>query len=462
MTSELLINSAIGETRLALLEQGRAVEIRLFRDHEPSLVGAIFCGRVTALSREFQAAFVDLGGGVTGFLPLNLLPKRPGRKPADLTGLLHEGQKIITQVTADASGDKSVKLTGRVEIQSAALILHPFREGAFISSRIKDPARRAALKIFGASLDLKGMGLTLRTEAALLTEAEIKKTADHMIRHWTRAVENRDRQKAPFLLSQGPDSLLQILREYGGSRHERIVFDQPSRLKQARDWAREFAPDLLERMTLHGENSPLFDHYGVEAELDGLFDHQVSLASGGWITIEQTEAMTVIDVNMGDARLSNDPARQRLAINFAAAREIFRQIRLRGLGGIIVIDFINMSGKADVSNLMGVIDNLILQDPVQVQRGNLSAFGLLELTRKGRHKALNRQMLAPARPRATVETAALSLLRQAEQNAAAKPGLPLEVTATPDIARWLAAHPELLDQFIRRSGSPLRIRETLS
>ncbi|MBL4871765.1 MAG: ribonuclease E/G [Robiginitomaculum sp.] len=460
MSSEILINSAIGETRLAHMEQGQPVEIRLFRDHEPSLTGAIYYGRVTSLSSEFQAAFIDLGNGLTGFLPLNLLPKRPGGKPKDLTGLLTEGQKIIVQVTADATGDKSVKLTGRIEVVSSALILHPFREGAFISSRIKNPDRREALKSFASTLNLRGMGLTLRTEAQSLTNDEIKKTAQHLIRHWLQAVDNRDRKKVPFLLSQGPESLLQILREFGSTKHDKMIFDRPAALKNAQGWAREFAPDLLSRMELHPGKTPLFEHYGVEEDLDRLFDKKIPLPSGAWITIEQTEAMVTVDVNMGNARLSNDPMKQRLNINFSAAREIFRQIRLRGISGLIVIDFINISGKSIVTNLLAVIDNLIQEDPVQVQRSNLSAFGLLELARKGGPRPLGRQMLAATAPQATIETAALALLRQAERDAAAKPGIPLIVSASPQVTTWLKTQPQLLTAFTRRTGSKLDLKET--
>ncbi|NOZ42450.1 MAG: S1 RNA-binding domain-containing protein, partial [Alphaproteobacteria bacterium] len=224
MSSEILINSAIGETRFALLEQGKAVEIRLFRDHDPSLVGAVYHGRITSLSKAFQAAFIDLGTGVTGFLPLSTLPKRPGRKPQDLTTLLHEGQKIIVQVSADAVGDKLTKLTGRIEITTPALILHPFRDGAFVSSRIKDPVRRQQLKQFAAELDSHGYGFTLKPQAAALGNEEIRRAVDHLVRHWTRVSENRAKNKVPFLLSQGPDSLLQILRDYGDRQLDNIVF----------------------------------------------------------------------------------------------------------------------------------------------------------------------------------------------------------------------------------------------
>ncbi len=455
MSSEILINSAIGETRLAHIENGKAVEIRLFRDDDHSLVGAIYYGRITSLSTEFQAAFVDLGKGLTGFLPLSLLPKRPGKKPQDLTALLNEGQKIIVQVTNDATSDKLVKLTSRIEVLSSAIILHPFREGAFISSRIKDPSRREDLKTFTNGLNLKGMGLTLRTEAEHLSHEDIKQVSKHLISHWIRAIDNRERKKVPFLLSQGPDNLLQILRQYGSTKYDKIIFDQPATLKNAQNWAQEFSPDLLGHMFLHKESMTLFEYYEVEEELDRLLDKHIGLASGAWITIEQTEALVAIDVNMGSAKLNNNPAKQRLAVNFEAAKEIFRQIRLRGLSGLIVIDFINMSGKSDNSNLLGVVDNLILNDPTQIQRSNLSSFGLLELARKGSTLPLSRLMLSENKPAANIETTALSLLRKWERDAAAKPGIPLKVTTTLEVKSWLSDHPEHLKAFMMRTGSTL-------
>jgi len=457
MSSEILINSAIGETRFALMEQGRAVEIRLFRDHAPGRVGTICHGRITALSKAFQAAFVDLGEDLTGFLPLSSLPKRPGRKPKDLTSLLHEGQKIIVQVSADASPGKSIKLTGRVELTSPVLILHPFREGAFVSSQIRDPERRQQLKDFASHIDSGNIGFTLRPDAAALGNDDIEKAVIHLARHWKRAVENRAKAKIPFLLAQRPDSLSQILRDYADSHIDRIILDRPSALKSARDWTQEFAPHLTGRMMLHQERQPLFDHYGVEEELEQIFDKHIPLPSGAWITLEQTEAMVVADVNMGAARGSDHPAKQRLQVNLEATKKIFRQIRLRGISGLMVIDYINMSGKADISNLLTVVDNCILSDPVQIQRSSLSSFGLLELTRKGRHLALSRHMLTDTTPMATIETKALALLRQAEQDAATRPGIPMKISADKETTAWLKAQNALTDKFTRRTGSRLII-----
>ena len=461
MNRRILVNSAIGETRFALLEQDQPVEIRLFRDSAPSYVGGIYLGRVRRLNREMQAAFVELdsrvGGGLMGFLPLDLLPKIPGKKPKDLTTLLQEGQEIMVQVTQDAREDKLLKLTGRLEVRASSVVLHPLRAGAFVSSRIKDPERRAALKAFGNSLDLGGMGITFRTEAENIPEKQLARTVQNLLDHWRRVTA--EKHHAPCLLSQGPDPVLQILRDYGSPTLEELVFDHPAALKKAQAWTGEFAPDLTGRLRLHQGEEALFSQYGVEEELEQLFDKKIPLPSGAWITIEETEALTVIDVNMGEAAFSTDKDRQILEVNKQAAREIFRQLRLRGIGGLVVVDFINMSGKGDVTTLLKIVDSLILKDPQQVQRSNISAFGLMELTRKATYRPLTAQMAAPRQVLPSPETEALTLLRRAEQDARHRPGLELRLKGSAAALDWLGRHQHLLQEFTRRSGSPLTLEK---
>ena len=321
MTRQILINRSIGETRAAYIEDEVVKDIRLYRDHNPSYVGAIYLGRITKVSSEFQAAFVELGNGLSGFLPLKSLPKIPGKKPKDLTTLIHEGQRIIVQVTADATPGKSLKLTGRVELISTAIILHPFREGSFVSSRIKDPQRRAELKEFGQSINLKELGLTFRTEAATIPLAQLKTTADQMIEHWRAASKNIKTAKCPDLLSQGPDAIEQILREFTTPDITNIITDQASAHKRAVLWCKNFAPDLKDRISLYNKSESLFGHYDVDDEIEQLSSSKIPIKSGGWITIEETEALTVVDVNMGDAQLSGDSELQLLKLNQIAARE---------------------------------------------------------------------------------------------------------------------------------------------
>ena len=184
VNKKLIINCNIGETRFALLEDDQVSEIRLFRDHKPSYVGAIYLGRIIRVSREFQAAFVQLSKELTGFLPIKNMPKRSGKKIKDLTTALHEGERIIVQVTADAAPEKSLKLSGRIELISTALVVHPFRSGSFVSSRIKNPAKREELKKFGASLSIDDIGITFRTDAESLPLEQLKGTANNLIKNW--------------------------------------------------------------------------------------------------------------------------------------------------------------------------------------------------------------------------------------------------------------------------------------
>lgn len=456
MSRILLINAALGEVRFALLEDDRPVEIRLFRDHAPSLVGAIYLGRVRHVSKEFQAAFVELDDGTEGFLPLTLLAKKPGKKPRDLTDALNEGEKIIVQVTQDAHGDKSPKLTGRVELTGGAIVLHPFRAGAFVSSRIKDPDRRQELKVFGEKLQLDGLGLTFRTDAEHVSLDKLKDTAQRLIAHWKDASADLRKRR---LLCQGPDPIAQIMRDHAIGSIDQILIDQPAVQKKALDWARTFAPELVDKITSPPEKTPLFDLYGVEDELENMTTPRIDLPSGAWITMEETEALCVIDVNMGRALLSRDREQQIMRVNREAASEIFRQLRLRGMGGIIVIDFIDMSAKGQVIKFLDHVDSLILRDPQQVQRSNISAFGLLELTRKARHLPLSHLLLTKPTPELNLTSHCLTLLRRAERDARSKPGQPWTIKVDKAAKTWFEDHHSLVDEFVRRTGCPLKMED---
>ncbi len=456
MTRQILINRSIGETRAAYIEDEVVKDIRLYRDHNPSFVGAIYLGRITKVSSEFQAAFIELGNDLNGFLPLKSLPKIPRKKPKDLTTLIHEGQCIIVQVTADATPGKHLKLTGRVELVSTAILLHPFRAGAFVSSRIKDPQRRAELKEFGQNMDLNELGLTFRTEAASIPLEQLKNTADRMIAHWRKVEKNFKTAKCPDLLAQGPDAIDQIMREFTAPDITAIIIDQANAHKRAVLWCKSFAPDLMDRISLYNKSESLFGHYDVDDEIEQLYSSKIPIKSGGWIAIEKTEALTAIDVNMGDALLSNDTELQVLKLNQIAAREIFRQLRLRSIGGIIVIDFINMQNKGQIKSFLHFIDELMLSDSMPLQRGNMSSFGLLELTRKSRQQNLNQLLLSNSEINKNVTSGCLDLLREAQREATASPGKPATIKVNTAQKLWLENHNELFDNFKSQTGSPLK------
>ncbi len=453
----ILINDAIGETRMAIMQYGTVTDIRVFRDHAPSYVGAIYLGRVTRLSSELQAAFVELENGLDGFLPLKNLPKTPGKKPKDLTTLLHQGQRLIVQVTADAKPGKSCKLTAKVELISTSIVIHPFRTGAFVSSRIKDPEKRSALKLFGEEIVPDDIGLTFRNEAEDIPFDQLKMTASEMIKVWRHASKEIKNKKCPSLLSQGPNVIEQIMREYSSSDIKSILIDQASALKEATSWAKSFAPGLLDVISHYNEKTPLFNQYQVTDDIEGVTSPEVMLNSGAWITIEETEALTAIDVNMGKATVSKDTQTAIFSINREAAREIFRQIRLRGIGGLIVIDFIDMTDKGNMKSLLHFVDELIFDDPMPLQRGNISSFGLLELTRRSKNIPLDSLLLEKKVAIKSVAAKCLDIIRTAEQEALNSPGLPVTIKIDNDEKKWLEDHSQIFDDFRIRTGSELKM-----
>lgn len=442
---------------MAIMQFGTVTDIRIFRDHAPSYVGAIYLGRVTRLSSELQAAFVELESGTDGFLPLKNLPKTPGKKPKDLTALLHQGQRLIVQVTADSKPGKSCKLTAKVELISTSIVLHPFRTGAFVSSRIKDPEKRSALKLFGEEIVPDDIGLTFRTDAEDISFDQLKMTASEMIKIWRHVSKDIKNKKCPSLLSQGPNVIEQIMREYSTSDIKSILIDQASALKEATSWAKAFAPGLLDLISHYNEKTPIFNKYQVTDDIEGVTSPEVILNSGAWITIEETEALTAIDVNMGKATVSKDTQTAIFSINREAAREIFRQIRLRGIGGLIVIDFIDMTDKGNMKSLLHFIDELIFDDPMPLQRGNISSFGLLELTRRSKNIPLDSLLLEKKVVVKSVAARCLDIIRTAEQEALNSPGLPVIIKIDNDEKKWLEDHSQIFDDFRNRTGSELKM-----
>ena len=454
---DILINCSVGETRMAVTEDGLPVEIKLFRDHQPSYVDSIFLGRITKLSTEFQAAFVDLGNNLSGFLPLKTMPRSPGKKPKDLTALVHEGQRIIVQVTADADQHKSLKLTGRVELLSPAVVFHPFRAGAYVSSRIKDPNKREELKKFGKSLKLDQYGLTFRTDAQHYSLEKLTAVSRHFILHWQNITNDLKNQKCPSILTQPPVPIEQIMRRFAKTDISNVIIDNAAAVRLAVQWANVFSAGLADRINEYTEKETLFSRYEIEDEIEQITAKNVPLASGAWITIEETEALTAIDVNMGSAQVANDQQKQIFKINKEAAREAFRQLRLRSLGGIIIVDFIDMEDKGDQKSLLHYVDELILRDPEPLQRGGISSFGLLELTRRTVQNSLHNLMLEKHVLSKNTECICLDLLRNAQAEAKNNPGLPVTIKVDSNAKKWFENNSIVLDSFLKITGSNLKL-----
>lgn len=455
---KILISRSIGEIRAALCTRDTITDIRLYRDHVPSYVGTVFLGRVSKLSKELQAAYVELGDNLAGFLPLKTLPKPPGKKPRDLTTILHEGQRLIVQVVTDARSDKQLKLSARIELVTPTVIFHPHRAGAYVSSRIKDPDRREELKKYGHGLDLQDYGLTFRTDAQYVSNDDLTNVARTLILHWQDVTKNIKSCPCPAVINQSPDPLEQIMREFVSADTDEILIDDSALLGRARKWLETYFPGGLDCAIHYTDKEALFTRYLVEDELENIMSDRLYLNSGAWITIEQTEALTAIDVNMGRAQFSSDKEKQIFSLNREAMREIFRQLRLRSIGGIIVIDFVDMTDKGDIKSLQNFADELMTNDPAPMQRGNISSFGLMEVTRSGKVTSLDELLISRVQKRKNISTACLDLLRREEQDATRRPGIPRTIKITDEQKKWFDLRPDLMEQFMSKTGSILKLK----
>ncbi len=454
---KILISHSIGEVRAAVCIGDIITDIRLYRDHVPSYVGTVFLGRVSKLSKELQAAYVELGDNLAGFLPLKTLPKPAGKKPRDLTTLLHEGQRLIVQVVTDARNEKQLKLSARIELVTPTVIFHPHRAGAYVSSRIRDPERREELKKYGHSLDLQDYGLTFRTDAQHVPNDDLTDVARTLILHWQEATKNIKSCPCPAVISQPSDPLEQILREFVSADTDEILIDDSALLGRAKKWLQTYFTKKVECAIHYSNKEALFNRYLVEDELDSILSDRLYLKSGAWITIEQTEALTAIDVNMGSARFSNDREKQIFTLNREAMREIFRQLRLRSIGGIIVIDFVDMTDKGDIKSLQNFADELMANDPAPMQRGNISSFGLMEVTRSSRGASLDELLISKVQKRKNISAVCLALLRREEQEAARRPGIARTIKIDDEQKKWFDLKPDLLEQFTNKTGSILKL-----
>lgn len=457
MTGEILIEVGPIETRIAVIEDARLAELLVEESDQPSLVGSIWLGRVSHVASGIQAAFVDLGLPRAGFLNRADAEALAGSgEGRPIEKLLHEGQWILVQVRKDADREKGVGLTTAIALPGRALVFTPHRREVTLSRRIADPAERRRL---GAALaDLPSGGAILRTVAAETPTEEVRAEAERLARlHEELRAAKGDR---PRCLWREPEPALRILRDRLDGSVAEVLIDDEATYARALDFARGALPALAGRIRRHAGPGPVLARHGVLDEIALLEGSRVPLPSGGAITIETTRALTAIDVDSGRDTGGQDQERIALRTNLEAAVEAARQMRLRDLGGIIVIDFIQLRESASKERLMERLAGEIRHDRAPVRMSALSEFGLVELTRRRATVALGTRHLETCgicggsgrRPSLKAEMAAA--LRAVQAEGAAMPGRAFTLRLPPRVAEALSAHPAL-DWARRRLGAAL-------
>lgn len=384
----ILANIVPEEMRLAVLDrQGELETVEYERSSCTHLVGNIYKGHVQNVLPGMQAAFVDIGAEKNAFMYIgDGLP--PGAGAADGRGLpqqkIHIGQVLPVQVTKDAAGTKGPRITMHISLPGRFLVLMPTAAYVGLSRRITDEAERNRLQVIAKKLTPEGMGLIVRTVAAGAAEAELAAEVEGLLRLW-QGIMSRFRlkgQKHAALLYREADLLIRTVRDLLTGDVEKMLIDDRASYTRARELAEALQPELAERIVFYEEREPIFQVYRVEQELEKLGAREVELGSGGFLVIDKTEALTVIDVNtgkyVGRSNLSDTVYRA----NLEAAAEIMKQIRLRDIGGIIICDFIDMEKEEQKQSLLEYLRELALKDRTKMSIVDITGLGLVEITRK--------------------------------------------------------------------------------
>jgi len=411
---EILVDRLPGETRAALLSAGRLVSLIVIRPGQASRVGAVIRGRVTAVRRDQGAAYVEIGADKAGFLSL-----RRGAKPPA------QGASLAVQVTKDAAGDKGAGLTDRPLIQGRFLTLRPGQPGLERSRRLAPEAFAGvtkALQDVDATRDgfIAGPAAQGAADAALLAEAEALAAA------WEAAGKQAG---APKTLVPAPDPILRAVLDHAAGLRS-VAADDAETLNGLRAGPKDLAPEAAALLKHHAGPGPLFQRHGIEAQIDEALARRVRLPGGAALILDELEALTVIDVDLAAQESAGDWERAALAANLEAAQEIARQMRLRDLGGIAVVDFLRLGSAEHRRRVVEALRRASSGDPQQVDVLGMTPAGLVELTRRRGRPSL-KQLSGDALARG------FALLRRAMAEAAARPGRGLEARAAPAIVKAL-------------------------
>ncbi|PSW16951.1 ribonuclease E [Photobacterium sanctipauli] len=387
----MLINATQKEElRVALVDGQKLFDLDIESPGHESKKANIYKGRITRIEPSLEAAFVDYGAERHGFLPLKEIAR--DYFPADYTyqgrpnikEVLKEGQEVIVQVDKEERGNKGAALTTFISLAGSYLVLMPNNPRAGGISRRIEGEERTQLKAALSTLELpQGMGLIVRTAGVGKSAEDLEYDLNYLLNHWERVKDAADSAPAPFLIHQESNVIARAIRDYLRRDIGEIVIDSKKIFDRARDHIQQVRPDFLSRVKLYeNTDTPLFNHYQIENQIESAFQREVRLPSGGSIVIDPTEALTSIDINSARATKGGDIEETALQTNLEAADEIARQLRLRDLGGLVVIDFIDMTPVRHQREVENRLREAVRMDRARVQIGRISRFGLLEMSRQ--------------------------------------------------------------------------------
>ena len=490
MKNLLLVNADGPEKRVALVENGQLAELYMERRRDGGIVGNIYKGRVVRILPGMQAAFVDIGVGKAAFLYV----ADAGGKPEDVSGLFYadqdekeeqdelpreemthaalreapiedqirEGQEILVQVAKEPIGTKGARVTTYISLPGRHLVFMPTVDHIGISRRITDDDERARLREMLEEIRPVGVGFIVRTVAEGQEPDVLRSDMEFLLKLWEEVLERNSRESAPCLLYQELDLTVRTVRDLLSPNVDSLVVDDRDEYKRLCRFIATFAPRYRHKVELYSGGEPLFDVHDVELEVDRAFDRKVWLKSGGYLIIDQGEALTSVDVNTGRFVGRRNLEDTITRTNLEAVREVVHQLRLRNIGGIIVIDFIDMEREGNRAKVWRSLQDALRPDRAKSNVLKISELGLVEMTRKRVRESLVNQ-LSEACPycegkgfvKSTL-TVCYEVLREIRRQAENLAGERVEIRVNPDVADLLAAseheHVALLE---RRFGKTI-------
>ena len=403
MSEEILINVTPNETRAAVVENGMLQEVLIERGSRRAYLGNIYRGRISRVLPGMQAAFVDVGLERTAFLhasdifrPTEVCPEGTEPEAPTINELVTEGQEILVQVIKDPIGSKGARLTTQISIPSRFLVLTPYSQQIGVSVRIEDETERERLRAIVDDIRTEAdTGYIVRTNAEGMDTFAIRADQEYLNRLWDLVQERKATASAGDMVLEDPSLEVRVMRDLMSAEVERVRIDQKSAYERARGFVQQFMPERADRVELYEEERPIFDLYGCEDDISSALRRTVPLKSGGHLVIDQTEAMTTIDVNTGGFVGHRNLEETIFKTNLESTQAIARQLRLRNLGGIIIIDFIDMAEQGHKDQVLRNLEKALSKDHAKTFISEISSLGLVEMTRKRTSESLERLLCEP-------------------------------------------------------------------
>ena len=446
----MLINATQAEElRVAIVDGQTLYDIDIEQPSKEQKKSNIYKGRIVRLEPSLEAAFVEYGGGRHGFLSLKEISRDyfvPGVDPnkASMKEFLREGQEIVVQVDKEERGNKGAALTTFISLAGRYMVLMPNSPTAGgVSRRIEGDDRQALKEAMDALTIPDDMGVIIRTAGVGRDAEELQWDLNYLLQVWKSITEAALSKPAPFLIYQESRLIIRALRDYLRSDVGEILVDTPAMYEEAKDFMQSVMPHSLRKLKMYTDDIPLFNRFQIESQIEAAYERTLRLPSGGSIVMDQTEALTAVDVNSSRATKGGDIEETAFQTNIEAAEEVARQLRLRDLGGLVVIDFIDMGSGKHQRMVEDRLQAALKHDRARVQIGKISRFGLLEMSRQRLRPSLGEssQIICPrcdghGRMR-SVESLSLSILRLAEEHAMKENTGQVLVQAPSEIANYL-------------------------